>query len=84
MTKLEIILTITSIIGLIFFILWVQTKKIAKFYWTKWDYFEGKYNSLYAAYIKKLTPDELMRVQDMSRNRDRESWELYPPLEKPI
>jgi hypothetical protein len=81
MTTLEIILSISTFV---FFIMWRNSRKIAKFYWERWDYFEGKYYSLYDAYIKKLTPKELMRVQDISRNRDKESWELYEPLEKPI
>ena len=62
-----------------------QSKKVRMFYWKQWDNFEGKYWSLYKEYIKKLTPDELARVQDISINRDKEMWQIdQKPLTKPI
>jgi len=81
MTTLEIILSIVIVLLLI----WLKVeKRYGKLCWQNWDYFEGKYNSLYKAYIAKLTPDELARIQDISINKDRDDWDLKPRLEKPI
>ena len=62
----------------------IGVRKLLKFYRGRWAYFEAKYYSLYAAYIKSLPPDKLARIQDITLNKDKESWQLDEPLTKPI
>jgi hypothetical protein len=75
---------ILSVLCLIFFILWRGTVKLSKYYRKQWAYFEGEYYKVYGAWIKKLTPEELMRVQQHSIDRDKKDYELGEPLKKSI
>jgi hypothetical protein len=72
MTTLEIILSITTVV---FFLMWRYQRKLSKFYWERWDHFEGEFYKYYDKWIKKLSKEELLVVQNESRIKEGlEPW----------
>ena len=80
----KIVIIGLSILVLILFRLWRMEKAYGKFYWERWDYFEGEYYKVYKAWIKKLSPDELKRVQQHGIDRKKEDYELTEELKEPL
>ncbi len=77
-------IVILSILVLVLFILWRIEKLKAKWYWREWNWFETRYYKLYDAWIKKLTPEELLRVQNHGREKDRMEYDLPEPWTTPV
>ena len=86
MNTTNVTIIFLSVISLILFILLILEKKKSQMYWWQWNHFETKYSSLYGDWVKRLSPDELKRIQQNSIDREKESWQVLrdPPLDKPI
>lgn len=81
------ILTISIVIliadNFIFYYMWKVEKNNAKFFHERWNYFESEYYKVYAKWVKKLSKEELLRVQNAMRDKGKQSYELDEPLTSP-